>query len=639
MCGIAGIVSARHSMAHLSRQVQEMGCTQKHRGPDGRDFHAAGVGGLNIALGFVRLAILDLETGMQPICCPTDDTAIVCNGQIYNYIELRPEVADQPFVSSGDVEVALHLYRRHGIEFLHRLNGMYAGALLDPKKAKLFLFRDRFGIKPLYYTEANGAFAFASEIKPLLAGLEITPQLNTDRLASYFVYRYVPGEQTMFDGIYRLPPGAYLEYDLNAREIAIHQYWNYITGPQDTDLDLQSAADGFFDIFRDAVRIRLRSDVELGSFISGGIDSSAVAAAAVGTHPDMRLYTASFDEPAYDELPDVRRFLQTRSRWFSQTRLQPAVCGKDSLEGLADIIAAVEEPISLGTILPTDCVCRAAAADVKAVLTGEGADEIFAGYKKFMIEMAAEQYSRMTAAEQARVNRHYPELENYLATRSHDPARRYIQAEALFDSAELKRLLGSTPDQPVFPAEAAPALTGREHPVNTAISFESRCRLTDYVILRLDKLSMRHGLETRTPFLDYRLAEFAARLPVSMKVNLGLNREKLICAYSFVRHGLLDAKTAFRKKQPFTFPMADWLSEPRTLPEPIREVVLGNLVQQHNVLDPGFVRRLSDNVTAAGVGPQTLVSQADRLFSVIVFTLWYQHFMRDYQNFRTREDN
>ncbi|MFW6284619.1 MAG: asparagine synthase-related protein, partial [Desulfosalsimonas sp.] len=241
--------------------------------------------------------------------------------------------------------------------------------------------------------------------------------------------------------------------------------------------------------------------------------------------------------------------------------------------------------------------------------------------------------------EKARVNRHYPELEKYLATRGHDPARRYIQAEALFDPAELKRLLGSVPDQPVFPADAAPALTGREHPVNAAISFESRCRLPDYVILRLDKLSMRHGLETRTPFLDYRLAGFAARLPVSMKVNPGLNREKLICAYSFVRHGLLDARTAFRKKQPFTFPMADWLSEPRTLPEPIREVVLGNLVQEHNVLDPGFVRRLSENVTAAGVGPQTLVSGADRLFSVIVFTLWYQHFMRDYQNFRIRGEN
>ncbi|MBS3808835.1 MAG: hypothetical protein KGY38_01595, partial [Desulfobacterales bacterium] len=287
----------------------------------------------------------------------------------------------------------------------------------------------------------------------------------------------------------------------------------------------------------------------------------------------------------------------------------------------------IEEPISLGTILPTDRICKGAPQDVKAVLTGEGADEIFAGYRKFMLEAAAEEYLSLPPRMKARFHQKFPELESYLVSRSSDPAERYIQTEALFNNEELNRLLGVCPGEDVFPQDAMPVLSGREHPVDAAIAFESRCRLPDYVVLRLDKLSMRHSLETRTPLLDYRLAEFAARLPIEMKLNLGLNREKFICSYSFVKNGLLDARTAFRKKQPFTFPMADWLSDTSTLPEPIREVLFGDIVKQHNIINPEFVRELAGGVSSEGIGPQTLVSQADRLFSVIVFTLWYQEFM------------
>ncbi|MFW6052570.1 MAG: asparagine synthase-related protein, partial [Desulfosalsimonas sp.] len=188
-------------------------------------------------------------------------------------------------------------------------------------------------------------------------------------------------------------------------------------------------------------------------------------------------------------------------------------------------------------------------------------------------------------------------------------------------------MTGISPGKVSFPEDAMPELSGREHPVNAAIALESRCRLPDYVILRLDKLSMRHSLETRTPLLDYRLAEFAAGLPLPVKVNLAMNSEKFICSYAFVKYGLLDAKTAFRRKQPFTFPMADWLAEPKSLPEPIREVLFGEMVKRHNIINPEFVEKLTQRVTASGVGPQTLVSDADRLFSIIVFTLWYQEFI------------
>jgi asparagine synthase (glutamine-hydrolysing) len=628
MCGIAGIVSESLSGKDLEQRVFEMGCIQGHRGPDGHDSHVFNAGRRQVALGFVRLAILDLETGMQPICSKEDGCAIVCNGQIYNYVELRSEVAGESFVSKGDVEVALHLYRRRGIDFLNSLNGMYAGAVFDPGRARLFLFRDRFGIKPLYYAHTGGCFAFSSEIKPLFNALNISPELNDSRLASYFVYRYVPGQQTMFKGIYRLMPGCFLEYDLNTGRFATHRYWNYLADQQDMKMNLQTASSLFFELFEDAVRIRMRADVEVGSFISGGIDSSAVAAMSAGYCPDMRLYTVGFKERAYDETDDVLRLVASDSRRFGTTRLNTAVCRKSDLSRLPEIIRAVEEPISLGTVLPTDCVCQSAARDVKTVLTGEGADEVFAGYRKFMLEAAAVQYDNLPLGSKYRLQEKYPELVPYLLKSDQDPARRYIQAEELFDASSIKQLLGSEPDYFSFPFEARPDLRGNKHPLNKSLAFEISCRLPDYVVLRLDKLSMRHGLETRTPFLDYRLAELAARLPVSMKANVGLNREKMICAYSFVRHGLLSAKTAFRRKQPFTFPMADWLSQPDSLPEAIREVISGDLVRQHNILDPGFAGRLAGNVTASGVGPQTLVSEADRLFSVIVFSLWYQQFIR-----------
>ncbi|MGM0452132.1 MAG: asparagine synthase-related protein, partial [Thermodesulfobacteriota bacterium] len=241
----------------------------------------------------------------------------------------------------------------------------------------------------------------------------------------------------------------------------------------------------------------------------------------------------------------------------------------------------------------------------------------------FMIEMAAQEFETLPARQQLQLLSRLPELKGYLSRRHADPAQRYIQPETLFGPEELHRLIGSPVGEIGFSEHARPALTGREHPVNAAIAYEARFRLPDYVVLRLDKLSMRHSLETRTPLLDYRLAEFAARLPLPLKVNLAMDREKFICAYAYVKHGMLNAAAAFRKKQPFTFPMADWLADSSSLPEFIREILFGDVIAGQNVIDPAFVRGLVANVTAEGIGPQTLVSEADRLFSVIIFTIWY----------------
>ena len=626
MCGIYGIISRNLSRPELSVRLSAMGSEQRHRGPDDKREVLFDLAHGCLGMGLVRLSILDLATGMQPIVCERDGAAIVCNGQIYNYLEIKPKVADEPFISRGDIEVALHLYRRYGLDFLHMLNGMYAGAIFSPQDNKLILFRDRFGIKPLYYTVSEDGFFFASEIKPLLAATRQPPALNREGLATYFTYRYLPGESTLFAGIRRLPPGSRLVYDLDADNYAIERYWEYRLDAVDTRITRDQAAERFQELLTDAVRLRLRSDVEVGSLISGGIDSSAVASLAADRRPDLRLFTIAFAADRYNELPRVEKFLAANPGRFGNTRLETARCGRQDLAQLPAIVRSLEEPLSLGTILPTNQVCAMAARRVKVVLTGEGADEIFAGYRKFMLEAAAAAYPRLSRSGQQELDAAYPELAAYLAVRSDDPVARYIQSEQLFSPTAIARLTGRTAEAVAFPTDARPRLSGSELPLNAAIAMETRARLPDYVILRLDKLSMRHSLETRTPFLDYRLAEFAATLPVEFKTDLAAGREKAICRYALAHNHIVDKTTGHTPKQPFTIPLADWLARPEALPDPMQEILRGDLIARQGIIDPGVLAAEQQKLHADRVGPDTLVSAADRIFAILVFTLWYSEF-------------
>ena len=631
MCGIHGIISARMDASKIGHDLSLMGSVQAHRGPDDECCEVYKCGRRRVGFGFVRLAILDLETGMQPVRSGVDQAALICNGQLYNYLELKDGFDDVEWLTKGDAEVALQMLRRFGPALaLQAFNGMYAGAFFDPQKRQVVLFRDRFGIKPLYYRELDGDFWFASEIKPLLqAGGD--SGIRSEAFPALFTYRYLPGEETVFAGIKRLPPGSFLIYDLTTGTYKIESYWQNSFLPESENsekISLVDAEERLYELFCDAVRLRLRSDVEVGSFLSGGIDSCAVAAVAAESQPELSLFTIAFSDPSYNELPEVQKFLAAAGSRFKRAKHHVAFCQENMLAELPALVKALEEPIFLGAVLPTDQVCRIASQRVKTVLTGEGADEIFAGYRKFLIEMAALEYVKSDSSGRRELEQSYPELRNYIAQRAADPLQRYIQSETLFTELELSRLLGykDVKVADLKKLKAAPQLDGREHPLNAALAVESRCRLPDYVILRLDKLSMRHSLETRTPFLDYRLAEFAARLPVEYKIDLSQGCEKYICRRTFSRYKLLDERSAWRRKQPFTSPLAAWLGDRKVWPEVVNEALSGSMIKRHGVLDPKMVKELMAQVTTAGVGPATLVSGADRLFAVLVFTLWYEEF-------------
>ncbi len=624
MCGFSGFFSKSIKRDEGRVILEDMGRIQAHRGPDDSSVLMNG----RVGIGFVRLSILDLATGMQPIVSKEDETTIACNGQIYNYIELREQLPTRRYETSGDMEVALNAYRHLGESFPNSLNGMFAGVIHDPGRHKLILFRDRFGIKPVYFTETPRGFFFASEIKPLLIAGGERAEMDNSLLPSYFTYRYIPGEKTMFKGISKLPPASILVLDTETGEFRISQYWEWTFPNEERKISLREASEEFDYLFNDAVRIRLRSDVEVGSFISGGIDSSAVASIAAIHKPSIKLFTIGFGEDKYDETNDVDEFLALMDNRFERAESIKRNCRSDQLAALPDIIRYIEEPISLGTMVPTDQVCSLAAEKLKVVLSGEGADEIFAGYRKFLVEAAALEYPSANASERKRLLTLCPELSLRLGNSGEDHIMRHIASEKLFHGRELVPLLGLS-GEPVLDMSGIipPSLSSDTNPISAMQAIEVRSRLPHYVNLRLDKLSMKHSLETRTPFLDYRLAEFSASLPVNLRVNLRAGKEKFICRESFRDHKVLPSSVTDRAKKPFTMPIADWFSNAKSLPEPIQDILLGNEVDRQGVLDGDLVRKLAKQVTGTGVGPETMISAGDRIFSIVVFSLWHREFM------------
>ncbi|MCK5133099.1 MAG: asparagine synthase (glutamine-hydrolyzing) [Candidatus Sabulitectum sp.] len=624
MCGFSGFFAGSIGKDEGSAILRTMGETQRHRGPDDSAILHRG----NVGISFVRLSILDLTTGMQPIVSKSDETAIACNGQIYNYIELKNELPAQHYETSGDMEVALNAYRHLGDSFPNSLNGMFAGVIHDPRKNTLILFRDRFGIKPVYYTETSLGFFFASEIKPLLGVPGVRCEMDSSLLPAFFTYRYIPGEKTLFKGIYKLPPASILKLNTKSGDFEVKQYWEWRFPADESNISLLEASEEFDRLFTDAVRIRLRSDVEVGSFISGGIDSSAVASIAAIHKPSIKLFTIGFAEDKYDETDDVDEFLGLMGNRFNRAESIKRHCVSNQLASLPGIIRSIEEPISLGTMVPTDQVCSLAAERLKVVLSGEGADEIFAGYRKFLVEAAALEYPTATPEEKRRLLAMCPELSLRLSGSSEDHLMRHIASERLFNSSELIPLLG-LPGEPLLDISSIipSSLAADTNPVSAMQAIEVKSRLPHYVNLRLDKLSMRHSLETRTPFLDYRLAEFSASLPVNLRVNLKVAQEKYICRESFKRFGVLPHSVTDRLKKPFTMPIADWFSSTATLPESIQDILLGNEVDRQGILDGNLVRKYAQEVTGTGVGPETMVSAGDRIFSIVVFSLWFREFM------------
>jgi asparagine synthase (glutamine-hydrolysing) len=547
MCGIAGIVHSETGARVEPARLRVMAQAQAHRGPDGDGIHVAG----SVGFSHRRLAIIDPAGGQQPLVDPETGLSITYNGEVYNYLEIRRELGGTGFATDCDTEVVLRAWRRWGAAALSRFRGMFAFALHDPRQQKVFLVRDRLGIKPLYYKLSSSGVTFASELTAIAAD---QPRLEIDRdaLSLYLRFGYVPAPRTIYRNVFKLEPGHYLTIHLGRAVVEKTRYWSL--APAVRQMEEAAALEELDELLRDTIRLYVRSDVPFGAFLSGGVDSSLVTALmneTLGGGP--RTFSIGFDDKQYSELPYAKEAADRIGTRHHQEILTPSV-SPSFLESLAGRFG---EPFSDSSALPTWLVSQVAARDVKMVLSGDGGDELFAGYSSYPAVELARKRVTMTPVYQAvaklaartRVGR-------YASARSGNWLNEHNRRRDTFDQIDRIRLTRA----------AVPEDADRPDPVLDPVTWcqlrDLQTYLPDDILTKVDRMSMAHSLEVRVPLLDHKLVEFAFSLPLNLRLSSesgGFRGKYLLkrSAERFFPRTFLD-----RPKWGFGVPLQKWLEGP-----------------------------------------------------------------------------
>ncbi len=567
-----------------------MSRAQGHRGPDGDGVFSNG----RLSLANQRLAIIDVENGDQPFVSADGAVALVQNGEIFNYIELAKELRSEgvQLETQSDTEVLLSAYLHWGPEFVRRLNGMFAIAIWDNRDQTLRLYRDRIGVKPLFYTETGDSFAFASEIKSILAA-GIEPRLDKQALDLFLTFNYVPPPHTAFHGIRHLPPGCMAELRAGS-PIQVKRWWSLT----DREMATRTEADWsgeFLDLFEDAVRLRLRSDVPFGAFLSGGVDSTSVVGfMARNMDRPVRTFSIGFDDPRFDETASA----QLAASRFGTNHIAEIV-ESDMVSAWSNVIWHLDQPHGDVSFMPTRRVAELASRHVKVVLTGDGGDELFAGYDKHRDFFA-----------------HRPETETDAQFRA-----AYLGNISLFDPAEKRRLY--LPEFAEEVDEAAPANLLKSHfdqsahwdRLNQALNIDMQLLLPGNNLVKPDRMGMAEAVEARTPMLDYRMMEFAFTMPAEFKLRDGETK------YLFKKSvaPMIGADLAYRKKQMFTVPIGEWFKD--RLAPVARSTLLGNDSITRTLFDSSRVGAYLD-AHVAGTENRTREIRA-----LMAIELWAREFL------------
>jgi asparagine synthase (glutamine-hydrolysing) len=551
-----------------------MSALLSHRGPDGLGSHIDERRG--VFLGHRRLAVLDIEGGQQPMWNEDGSVCVVFNGEIYNHLELRRELLGKGHVfksDHSDTEVLVHGYEEWGADLPCRLNGMFAFVVYDQRESRLFLARDRFGEKPLYYTHAGGLFAFASELRALLAHFHVRSSFDRLALKKYFAYSFIPAPHSLYERIRKLPAGCSLTYDAASDHAELRQYWRFRIEPDPTidDSSTGRLIEELRDLLSQAVRRRLVSDVPLGVFLSGGIDSTAVLAFASGAAGANRTNTFSigFAEPSFDE----SRFARLAAQAFGSNHHESILGLEDARALSAEVLGRLDEPMVDSSILPTFLLCRFARERVTVALGGDGGDELFAGYDPFKALAIAAAYQRLVPT---KVHVGLRKLLRLLPTSTANMSLDFKLNRALrgvsyapeawnpawlgaLDSTEIEELF----DEPVSIEElfeealTAWRTTSADNIVDKTLEFYTRFYLQDDILTKVDRASMLVSLEARAPFLDNDLVEFARKLPYQLKYRRGQTKWILKRAL----RGIVPDAIIDRKKKGFGIPLASWMKE------------------------------------------------------------------------------
>jgi asparagine synthase (glutamine-hydrolysing) len=591
----------------------------RHRGPDDEGRHLEpGVG-----LGMRRLSIIDVATGQQPISNEDRTVWVVFNGEIYNYPQLRAtlESSGHHFSTQSDTETIVHAYEQWGEAAFRRLRGMFGIALWDSRARTLFLARDRVGIKPLHYGVFAGRLYFGSEIKALLAGLDDPPALDYSALDHYLSFLYTPRDATIFSGIQKLPPGHLARWQHGRLDVS--RYWE-LPADERAPASESEAAEALGSVLRDAVRSHLMSEVPLGAFLSGGIDSSTVVGlmAEASSRP-VRTFSIGFDEPAYDELEHAR----TVARHFG-TDHHEFVVKPDALAILDDLIAHFDEPFADASAIPTWYVSELARRHVTVVLSGDGGDELFGGYDHYLPHRYVAAFDKWAPAGARTIASHvWPLLphgvtgKNFLRRVARDSRGRHLDQMGYFQTDEKASLLTPEVRRLIGPADAEASVARLFERFNhlseqsQMMRFDCETYLPEDILTKVDRMSMAHSIESRVPLLDNEVVEFAARLPASLTIRDG--RRKHILKEAVSR--LLPPEILSRRKQGFGVPVGLWFRG--GLREFFVDVLTSSRTRQRGYFEPRFVDRLvREHVTERR--DHTL-----RLWALVVFELWHRAYL------------
>ncbi len=598
MCGIVGIVDSRLAAADLEPIVRRMAATIIHRGPDDEGFYVRN----GIALGMRRLSVIDLFGGKQPIANESQTVHVIQNGEIYNFRQLREalEQRGHVFATHSDTEVIAHEYEERGEHVANSLRGMFALALWDEGRQSLLIARDRIGKKPLFYAHIGHRFLFASEIKALLAAEPALAEPNEHAIGPYMRFGFVPEPETMFARIRKLPAAHTLV--LSRNETRIERYWSLDITPL-PGRTTESWAEELEERLTEAVRLRLISDVPLGVFLSGGLDSSAVAAymKCCGVQP-LKTFTIGFDRPAWDESADAARVARHLGTEHHELRLTEAQLSGTLTETLHALIHSFDEPFGDSSALPTYHVSRLAREHVTVILSGDGGDEVFAGYTSYRGFQFADRYRNLpwpfialTTAGAATLARFSPfgrygleKIARVLRDSAQSVPELYLRKSSLTSTANLRRVAPSLQLAGLnsIPADAVEALQSSLPAVTRAQYADLRFRLLDDMLVKVDRMSMAHSLEVRSPLLDHELIEFVSRIPAELKLR-GAETKALLRRVAGPK---LPAQTLRKPKQGFSVPLREWLRG--GLNEMVNDYLAGDKPSLPDFFDRAAVRAI-----------------------------------------------
>jgi asparagine synthase (glutamine-hydrolysing) len=625
MCGICGIVTAEHGDKIDDRILRQMTYAITHRGPDDDGFYVNG----QVGLGMRRLSIIDLVTGDQPVSNEDGRLWVVFNGEIYNYKDLYAEFTAKghKFTTQSDTEVIVHAYEEYGVDCPKSFNGMFAFALWDKTEKRLLLARDHLGIKPLYYWLDRDRIIFGSELKSIILHPAVVKEVDLEALDQFLTLEYIPTPRTIFKNIYKLPPGHRLIYQDGQHKV--EEYWDI--PDLDTPQDEEVVQEMLVDLIDEAVNMQLMSDVPLGAFLSGGIDSSSVVAAmSMSSSGPVRTFSIGFHDATYNELPYARAVAKRYGTDHTEEILNP-----DIVELVEKLVPHLDEPFGDFSIFPTYLVSEVARRQVKVVLSGDGGDEIFGGYDTYVAQAMDRYYRYLPGGVRRNI---LPRLMTRIPPRPEkkgviNKSKRFIEGAALPTSLQHTRwmmFITENDRYELYRPEVRAALNGwstadvfeghfekKSHwpPLAQQQYVDIKTYLVDDILTKVDRMSMSVSLEARVPLLDYRIVELAVNLPSEMKIYQGETKRIFKQAMS----DRLPDDILYKPKQGFSIPIKHWLRDSL-------KPMMTDLLSPQKIKQRGYFNNecVSEWMEEHLDGVQ---NHSHRLWALMVLEIWSQQFM------------